>query len=98
MPPVTTPAPAEEEADEGDSAADETSGYMETHDTSEPISMEIDAELRSNTSHASIYDTEIDSFGIFRSYYRQQPSFTSEITMDLLCDSPRFAVQRKVRK
>lgn len=59
--------------------------------------MEIDDELHSNASHDPIYDTETDSFRTFRSYFRQPPSFTSDVNLESLCDSPNFAIRRKVR-
>jgi hypothetical protein len=85
----------EEEIDGGDGAGDET-GHMDIHDTS--ARMEIDAELGSHASQDSIYDTDLDSFGVLRSYYRQPPSFTSDVSLESLCNSPNLAVSRKVRK
>ena len=91
------PVLPEEEIDEGDSTSHKI-GHEEMHDSEPSAAMEIDVESCSNASHTSIYDTEINSFGVFCSYYRQQPSFTSEISLDSLCDAPNFGVQRRVKK
>ena len=94
LPPVTVPELLERDTDEGINREDEIT-HANAHEAS--TAMEIDAELRSNASQHSIYDTDVDSFGIFRSFYRQPPSFTSNVNLDSLCDSPNFAIQRKVR-
>ena len=64
------PVLPEEEIDEGDSTSHKI-GHEEMHDSEPSAAMEIDVESCSNASHTSIYDTEINSFGVFCSYYRQ---------------------------
>jgi hypothetical protein len=59
------------------------------------ISMEINVE---SSSDMSFYDTEPDSFAIFRSYYVQPPSFISNITLDSVCNSPHFNVPSRMKK
>lgn len=67
----------------------------EPEDDGQGICMDIDDEMSSNFS---FYDTDIDSFGVFRSYFAQHPSFTSAITLESLCDSPHFNVPQKLKK
>ena len=50
------------------------------------------------SSNISFYDTDIDSFGVFRSYLARPPSFISAITLESLCDSPHFNVPQKLKK
>ena len=72
--------------------------HADVHNSSTTMEVDAGLEPRSSTSQESIYDTDPDSFGTFRSYHLRPPSFTSDITLDSLCNSPNFAVQRKVKK
>ena len=72
--------------------------HADVHNSSTTMEVDADLEPCSSTSQESIYDTDPDSFGTFRSYHLRPPSFTSDITLDSLCNSPNFAVQRKVKK
>ena len=89
LPPVTVPELPEGDTDEGINGEDETT-HANAHDAS--MAMDIDAELHSNASQHSIYDTDVDLFGIFCSFYRHPPSFMSNVNLDSLCDSPNFAI------
>jgi hypothetical protein len=61
------------------------------------MAINANSEPHSSISQVSIYDTDPDSFGTFCSYYLKLPSFTSDISLDSLCDFPNFAIQRKVK-
>ncbi|KAK2460360.1 hypothetical protein APHAL10511_007525 [Amanita phalloides] len=97
MPPGTVhdlPGEGEDSANDGDTET----GLHDADMDNTSAAMDISNDLHSNTSQDSIYDTDIDSFDTFCSYFHQPPSFMStSVSLESFCDSPNFAVQRKVR-
>ena len=98
IPPVADQTPELlEQREPTDSGQRDESKELGMHNSA-GIGMEINSNSCSNASEDSFYDTDVDSFGVFCSYFAQQPSFTSAITLESLCDSPHFNVPRKMKK
>lgn len=82
----------EEGRDGADGGENETGHHdADMHANTSPA-IEIDNELCSNASQDSIYDTDTDSFCTFHSYFHRPPSFTSDLSLESLCDSQNFAI------